>query len=150
MATPCGCRTKSSDAAPENLSALIHLDTSFLIRALVPQSVQDGMLREWLRVGESLTISAIGWSEFLCGPLDTQQVELAARIINNCISFSEDDAKLAADLFNVTGRRRGSLADCMIAAAAVNANAPLATANLPDFRRFKKHGLILVADALTE
>ncbi len=108
------------------------------------------MLREWLRGGKSLAISAIGWSEFLCGPLDTQQVALAARIISNCIAFGEDDAKLAADLFNATGRRRGSLADCMIAATAVIASAPLATANLPDFRRFEKHGLILVADSLND
>ena len=47
----------------------------------------------------------------------------------------------AATLFNATGRRSRSLQDCMIAAAAIRANAELATIDVKDFRRFEQFGL---------
>lgn len=123
---------------------MTHLDTSFLIRALVRGSAQDRHLRHWIREGESLGISAIGWAEFLCGPLETSAVALAARIVSERIPFTDEDAMLAAHLYNEPGRRRGSLTDCMIAATAVRAGVPLATVNPSDFRRFEAAGLVVV------
>lgn len=119
---------------------MIHLDTSFLIRALVAGSPEDEALREWLQ-RDSLAISSIGWAEFLCGPIEPHHVELAERVVSNRVAFEEAHALLAARLFNETGRRRGSLTDCMIAATALHANAPLATVNTKDFRRFETAGL---------
>ena len=123
---------------------MIHLDTSFLIRALVPRSPQDRRLRKWLRAGERLRISAIGWTEFLCGPVEPRHVELAARVVSERLSFTDEDAVVAAELFSRSGRRRGSLTDCMIAATALRHEARLATANPDDFRRFD--GLKVVSD----
>lgn len=123
---------------------MVHLDTSFLIRALVAGSPQDRRLREWIKAGTPLGISNIVWTEFLCGPVEAPQIELAMRIVGERIPYTEDHAVLAARLFNSTGRRRGSLADCMIAVTAVLADAELATANLADFRPFKALGLTLV------
>jgi predicted nucleic acid-binding protein len=57
---------------------VIHLDTSFLIRALARHSAEDRHLRRWLAEGEPLAVSAVGWAEFLCGPVDAAQVDLAA------------------------------------------------------------------------
>jgi len=124
---------------------VIQLDTSFLIRSLVRQSPQDRLLRQWLGNGERLGISATAWAEFLCGPVAPPQVELAARVVPHRLAFSEAEAKVAADLYNGSGRRRGSLIDCMIAATAIRADDPLATVNPDDFRRFEKAGLKLTA-----
>ncbi|HYY06740.1 MAG TPA: PIN domain-containing protein, partial [Candidatus Limnocylindria bacterium] len=54
---------------------VIHLDTSFLVRALARGSREDRRLRTWLRGGTSLAISAIAWAEFLCGPLEAEELE---------------------------------------------------------------------------
>ena len=48
---------------------MIHLDTSFLIRALDPGSPEDLELRGWIREGETLGMSTVAWAELLCGPL---------------------------------------------------------------------------------
>jgi predicted nucleic acid-binding protein len=116
--------------------ALIHLDTSFLIRALTPNSREDKQLRGWIADGAKLGMSAIGWTEFLCGPLDQRQLALAAAIVGEPEPFLAEDSSQTAELFNRSGRRRGSLIDCIIAAIAIRVDASLATANHSDFRRF--------------
>jgi predicted nucleic acid-binding protein len=123
---------------------LIHLDTSFLIRALVRDSGEDRLLREWLQSQTPIAISAISWTEFLSGPAEARHVALAHHVVGEPVAFAGDDANLAARLFNVGGRRRGSLVDCMIAAIALRAGATLATANPVDFRRLEPVGLKVV------
>jgi predicted nucleic acid-binding protein len=125
---------------------VIHLDTSFLIRALVRGSAQDELLRAWLRGAEPLGISAVAWAEFLCGPVSPEAVELAQALIGEPAAFASGDAMVAADLFNRSGRRRGSLVDCMVAAAAIGADAGLATANPRDFGRLSALGLRLAPE----
>jgi len=120
---------------------LIHLDTSFLIRALVPRSAQDRKLRKWLSEGASVGIGAVVWAEFLCGPVEPSQAALATRFLGEPMSFTAEDAELSARLFNLSGRRRGSLMDCMVAATALRLDATLATANVIDFIRFEPEGL---------
>ena len=120
---------------------MIHLDTSFLIRALVPRSSHDRKLRKWLSEGASIGIGAIGWAEFLCGPVEPSQAAVAARFLGEPVSFTAEDAELSARLFNLSGRRRGSLSDCMVAAKALRLDGTLATANVIDFTRFETAGL---------
>jgi predicted nucleic acid-binding protein len=122
---------------------MIHLDTGFLVRVLVPGTVQDRRTRDWLAAGEDLGMSTIAWAELLCGPMNDEQRVLAMRLISSRVPLGERDAALAARLFNETGRRRGSLADCMIAATAIGEDAALATDNTADFRRFATSGLRL-------
>jgi predicted nucleic acid-binding protein len=59
------------------------------------------------------------------------------------VSFGRQEAVLAAELFNKTGRRRGSRFDCLIAATAISADAEAATINQSDFQVFIPHGLKL-------
>ena len=122
---------------------MIHLDTSFLVRALVRDSPGDRRLRAWLAASEAIAMSTIAWAEFLCGPVEPVFLELVVRIVPRRVALGEEEALLSARLFNETGRRRGSLADCMIAATAICAQARLATENAVDFRRFQAAGLQL-------
>ena len=122
---------------------MIHLDTSFLIRALVAGSTEDRALRGWLREGEPLAIAALAWAEFLCGPLSTELLAGMQELLGEPLPFGSVEAANAARLFNQSGRRRGSLLDCMIAATAIEAGAALATSNRADFRRLEPFGLRL-------
>ncbi len=73
------------------------------------------------------------------------EVSRAGAVIQARITpFGQVEAVLAADLFNKTGRQRGSRFDCFIAATAILANAEVATANQSDFKVFLPHGLKLV------
>lgn len=88
-------------------------------------------------------MTSIAWTEFLCGPLMSAELVLAEQIVTNRIDYSEQDARRAAEFFNATGRRRSTLADCMIAASARERGAALATINKQDFQRFENLGLKL-------
>ncbi len=123
---------------------MIHLDTSFLIRALIPDSLENRKLREWLGTGDTLAVSAVAWAEFLCGPLTDEELELAAQIVGPPQDFTSEHAATAARLFNMSGRRRGTMMDCMIAAVAISTGALFATVNAGDFRRLVEQGLQLV------
>jgi predicted nucleic acid-binding protein len=123
---------------------MIHLDTSFLIHALVPSSEADRRLRRWLAEGSDLAISSVAWAEFLCGPIGDLQVQAVAGMLAEIVPFTAGDCDATAHLFNLGGRRRGSLPDCMIAAVALRTGAPLATINPKDFRRFAPANLSIV------
>ena len=77
------------------------------------------------------------------GPLDAPAEAIARQIFPHPEPFLPADAGLSARLFNQTGRRSRSLADCMIAAVAIRCGAKLATSNTADFHPFLPHGLNL-------
>jgi len=88
-------------------------------------------------------MSSVAWTEFLCGPLDARAASLAATLVDRRLDFTTEMAEVAARLFNLTGRRRNSMTDCMIAAAAIAEDTAIATGNPRDFSRFEEHGLAL-------
>ena len=120
---------------------MIHLDTSFLIRGSVSGSPEDRALRGWVGIQESLGVSTVAWAEFLCGPYERSSLEFLIGVIDRYVDFTSAHAEIAARLFNQSGRRRGSQMDCMIAATAIAEQAPIATADSRDFRRFESEGL---------
>ena len=122
---------------------MVHLDTNFLIDALLPASLQEALLVAWLAAGEPLGISSLAWGEFLCGPLSPAAEVLARRLLPHVETLEATDAERAAALFNLTGRRSKSFSDCCIAAVAMRHQAKLATGNRGDFLPLAAHGLVL-------
>jgi predicted nucleic acid-binding protein len=125
------------------VTTAVHIDTSFLLRAARPETEAASLMTRWLNEGRSIHMSAMAWAEFQCGPVTDQQRALAARLLSAPVPMHARHADLAARLFNASGRRRGSLQDCLIAAAAIDAEAPLATTDA-GFERFAEHGLQIV------
>lgn len=123
---------------------MIHLDTNFLVDLVTLGSPGAALVSQWLNSGKSVTASAVTWSEFCNGPLSMAQKNAAFNVLNQKITdFTWREAEQAARLFNLSGRRRGSHADCMIAAAAIISSMPLATFNTTDFERLVPFGLVL-------
>ena len=123
---------------------MIHFDTNFLIFTLIPGSAEDRRVLALRAAGESFNISAMAWAEFRCGPVTAEDVATAARMLPQTEPVTAEDAERGAELVNAGGRRRGSLADCLIAACCVRVGAELATNNLDDFRLFEPFGLRII------
>ena len=124
----------------------LHLDTNLLIDLVTAGSPHIALIRQWLRDGEKLGASAIAWSEFCNGPLTTEQKDSVFNVLEGRVAdFTYRAAEDASRLFHRTGRRRGSHADCMIAATAMAAGLPVATRNIKDFERFVPFGMKLRA-----
>lgn len=124
---------------------MILLDTNYLIRMLLADSAEAGRVQGWMAADEEFCTSGVAWYEFVCGPVDEAGIALVQAILTDRIlPFTADQATESGRLFNATGRQRRLRVDSMIAAAAIVANARLATDNLADFSAFCPHGLRLV------
>ena len=124
---------------------MIHLDTNYLIGLAVAGSPEAQCVDQWLAAGESVAASALAWTEFLNGPVQPHEITLVESVIESqVVPFEKATAVLAAELFNKTGRRRGSRFDCLIAATAILSQAQVATVNESDFKTFVPYGLKLV------
>jgi predicted nucleic acid-binding protein len=125
---------------------MILLDTNYLIGLLVKGSPEAEDVDGWITAGQTLVASAICWTEFLNGPVTPLEISRAEAVLQSrIVPFGQSEAVMAADLFNKTGRRRGSRFDCLIAATAIIAQAEVATINQSDFKVFVTHGLKLAA-----
>ncbi len=124
---------------------MIQLDTNILIDLVTAHSAQVQMVYGWLKNRISLSVSAVVWSEFCNGPHTKEQKNAVHAILAGGVTpFTEQQAEFASKLFHLTGRKRGSHADCMIAAAAFCTKQSVATRNIADFERFVPHGLNLI------
>jgi predicted nucleic acid-binding protein len=125
---------------------MIHLDTNVLIGLAEAETSIVRTVGKWLDGNEKLAVSSVAWFEFRCGPLDGDAIELIEQVIaGRIVVFNAAHAQRAAELFNSAGRQRASRWDCMIAAAAIETRARLATRSGADFARFASYGLELVA-----
>ncbi|HYE21012.1 MAG TPA: PIN domain-containing protein [Tepidisphaeraceae bacterium] len=123
---------------------MIHRDTNVLIRAVSGTPHVTALLNGWLVAGETVRADAIAWAEFHCGPLTAQDAQTARVLVPDVVTVERVDSERAAVLFNQSGRRRGSLADCLIAAVCLRTGASIATANVADFQPFQSDGLTVI------
>lgn len=127
------------------LKRLLLLDTNVLIALGDPEDVLFQFTEQAMRAGARACTCSVAWHEYVRGPLVKVDRDRALRVIESRIfPLDRSHAEFAADLFNQTGRRRGSTADCLIAAVAVEHDAELLTGNKEDFRLFVPHGLRLM------
>ena len=124
---------------------MIVLDTNYLIRILVPGTSELERVEAWLGDEEPLACPGISWYEFCCGPVTEREQALVLSLMRaGIVPLGEEEAIEAAHLFNGTGRQKSLRIDCLVAATALVAKAPLATSNTRDFAKFQPHGLQLV------
>ena len=114
-----------------------------MVAALRGEPAATRAIQRWLERDEVIAMSAIAWSEFLCGPLTDEEKARAAIVVSRVEPFHARDAALAAELFNSTGRRSRSHPDCMIAAAAIGRDSELATFDRRGFAPFEAFNLRL-------
>lgn len=124
------------------MKAGLHLDTNALIALVDPLGSTVVQVRKRAQEGILPEASAVAWHEFVRGPLLSDELLRIERVVGSRIRpMTRATAELAARLFNATGRRRASTADCLIAASAIEHKAELMTANLADFILFEPFGL---------
>jgi len=126
------------------VSQIIQLDSNALIALADPAGVTVSLVRERVLAGVLPGACVVAWHEFVRGPLDSDELLRVERVVGaRIISITRATAELAARLFNATGRRRASTADCFVAASAIENNAELLTYNIEDFKPFTTFGLKL-------
>jgi predicted nucleic acid-binding protein len=122
-----------------------HLDTNALIALADPGQSVVRQVRGRTLARSLPSASAVAWHEFVRGPLTPDELLRVERVVGDRIqAVTRSTSELAARLFNATGRRRASTADCFIAAAALEAGAELFAAKTEDFEPFVPLGLRLM------
>ncbi len=123
---------------------MICLDANYLIGGVSEKRPESAHLLAWAAAGETFCTAAPAWYEFLCGPVDQDQIETMLAILNGrIIPFDDALAQRAARLFNAIRRPRRLRVDVMIAATAISGKARLATLNHKDFKPLVPLGLEL-------
>lgn len=123
----------------------LHLDSNAMVALADPTGTVWAQVMEEIQGGGLPETSAVAWHEFVRGPLTAEDRLRVERLLDaRVLAVTRSTAELAAMLFNATGRRRASTADCFIAATAIEMGAALVTVNLADFQRFEPQGLKLL------
>jgi predicted nucleic acid-binding protein len=122
----------------------LYLDTNALIALLDPEDGLFEKLYAAVAREERCLTNSIAWHEFVRGPASPEDLSAVAAILQNrVVSCTREDGEMAAMLFDRTGRRRSSTADCLIAATALRLGCRLVTHNRKDFEPFVPFGLDL-------
>lgn len=112
-----------------------HLDTDFLVYALSVAGPERRRLAALSDSAAELQMSAVAWYEFARGPRTPEQLAVARSFLGEegVISFSEELASHAAEIFRRLGSQRRRGADVAIGVTAVAHDAVLLARNARDF-----------------
>lgn len=123
---------------------MIHLDANLLIALVKRNDAFQPMAALVIARSGPFGSSSIAWMEFLSKPVHSDdKTALEAILTGGIIPFDAETAALAGKIFHLTGSKRRTRLDTMIAATAILAGAELATTNSEDFQPFVPHGLKL-------
>ena len=123
---------------------MIHLDTNLLIGAGDTADQHHLTARRVLEGAGPFACSSVAWTEFNSKPLPLILNDATRGLLTGgIIPFDEATAVLAGELYHLTGSKRRTRLDTMIAATAILAGAQLATVDPDDFQAFLPHGLKL-------
>lgn len=123
---------------------MIHLDTNLLIAFTKPTDPHADKAESLIDSTVPLGTSACAWTEFKSRPTTPPWEKILQKALSGrIIPFDEAAASLAGELFHLTGSKRRTRLDTMIAATAILSGAELATTNPADFEPFVPHGLKL-------
>lgn len=124
---------------------MIHLDANLLVALVSRFDVHHGTAARIISGPGPFGTSSVAWMEFLSRPVHPRDSFALKSLLNGGVAFfDETTATLAGELYHLTGSKRRTRLDTMIAATAINAGAELATVNEDDFAAFVPHGLRLV------
>ena len=97
----------------------------------------------WRQANRWPQVRLLGLNSSTAPVTSAEASQVEAVLQSRIVSLGKPESTLAADLFNKTGRRRGSRFDCLIAVTAILNHTRVATANQSDFKAFTTHGLTL-------
>ena len=124
---------------------MIHLDANVLIAMAKVTDAHHAAARAFAAKPHAFSTSAVAWMEFLSRPVPPAcTLALQGILTGGILPFDQSTAALAGELFHLSGAKRRTRLDCMIAAAAILADAQLATTNPDDFTPFIPLGLKLL------
>ena len=114
---------------------MLLLDTSVLIDGLTGPRNSAAALRRAIAGGERLLVPTLVLYEWLRGPRRPQELAAQEALFprETAVSFSSQEAVLAAGLYSRLRKARGREIDLAIAACAIARNARLWTLNTEDF-----------------
>lgn len=123
---------------------MIHLDTNLLIALIHRFDVHHATATRIIAGPGPFATSTVAWMEFHSRPVHPRDIAASKSVLNGGIApFDEAAATLAGNLYHLTGSKRRTRLDTMIAATAILSGAWLATVNREDFSVFVPHGLKL-------
>lgn len=126
----------------------IHFDTNALIALPLWVRAEHPVIQR-VQQGTPVAVCALVWHEFVCATVSDEHKQIAGALLAGRFEpVTARAAEIAGQIFNATGRVRGTRTDELIAACTINVGAEFATLNRADFAPFVEFGLAFVLTAL--